>query len=100
MKKRDRVYIEALRILATGCVIFNHLPAIVLFTDAEGIVQTFYLAITILIKISVPVFFMISGALLLGRKEESYKDVFKKKFMRILITMIILPIANGRNRYI
>ena len=93
MKKRDKVYIEALRILATGCVIFNHLPAIVLFTDTDGIIQTIYMAITVLVKISVPVFFMISGALLLGRKEESHKDVIKNKFMRILITMIIFELG-------
>ncbi|MFI5172313.1 MAG: acyltransferase [Chitinophagales bacterium] len=43
-------------------------------------------------RAGVPVFLMISGALLLG-KEESYPSFFKKRFVRVLIPMIFWTIV-------
>ena len=93
MNKRKKVYLEALRVIAACCVIYNHLPAINLYLDKTGFEQTFYMVITLLIKIAVPVFFMISGALLLNREEESYKDIFQKKFLRILLVIFIYELG-------
>lgn len=42
----------------------------------------------ILCKIAVPIFFMISGALLLG-KEEPIIDMYKKRILRIIVTILL-----------
>lgn len=47
-----------------------------------------------IIYVGVPLFVMLSGALLLG-KQESLKDFFKKRFTRILIPFLIWSIIIG-----
>ena len=49
MNKKKKVYLDALRIIAAGCVIYNHLPAINLFTDTKGLEQCLYMIITLFI---------------------------------------------------
>lgn len=93
MNKKKKVYLDALRIIAAGCVIYNHLPAINLFTDTKGLEQCLYMIITLFIKIAVPIFFMISGALLLNRNEESYEKIIKTKFFRILLVIFIFELG-------
>lgn len=46
------------------------------------------LFLSILCKIAVPVFFMISGALLLGR-EESYRELYTKRVARMLFVLLL-----------
>lgn len=65
-------------------VLFNHTgtDGFMLFTVARSSGFYFlYLFFSILIKIAVPLFFMTSGALLLG-KEESYGVLLKKRFLK------------------
>ena len=71
------VYLDFIRILAIYMVLFNHTrtSGFVLFTVRRGsFFYPFYLFNAILIKSAVPLFFMVSGALLLG-KEESYSQI-------------------------
>lgn len=81
-KTNRKSYIDLLKIMAIYMVLFNHTKdkGFILFTIAQGSkLYPFYLFNAIWIKIAVPLFFMTSGALLLG-KEESIGQILKKEF--------------------
>lgn len=82
-------HLDFLRIIAIFMVLFNHTGTngFVLFTIArESYLYGFYLFLAIFIKIAVPLFFMISGALLLSRGIDVY--IVRKKFLKFLIILI------------
>lgn len=76
-------HLDFMRVLAIFCVLFNHTGNVgfFLFPAASGLKQGIYCAISVLCTLAVPLFFMISGALLLGR-DESIGTVLKKRFLR------------------
>lgn len=89
-KANKLVYIEVLRIIAVYLVMFNHTSYNGFFLFAKATESWFYggyLFISIATKIAVPVFFMVSGALLLG-KEEQIVSIYKKRVMRFLLVLI------------
>lgn len=75
-----------LRILACFLVIINHTIGYIQVSSPVGIMFKYMLFM--FAKIAVPIFFMISGYLLL-RKDYSYKDIFTKKIPRILVPLIV-----------
>lgn len=86
-----KLHIEALRIIAIFFVIFNHTGTFgfqAYLKTNNDILYIIYLFMAILCKISVPIFFMISGALLLG-KDESISCLYKKRISRILIVLLL-----------
>lgn len=87
-KNNKQVYLEVLRIMAIFLVIYNHTrnQGFSLYADLNDYsVQYFIsLALSLICKCAVPIFFMISGAVLLGR-EESFKDLFIKRILRLVI---------------
>ena len=91
-KKEKKTYLEALRILSAFFVIFMHLPASSYFLNANGISRFIAIIVSIIIRISVPIFFMISGALLLD-KQEDYKTIIKKRFLRICGVIFIFELG-------
>ena len=90
--KRD-LSIEIMRILAAFFVIFNHGDGFTLYQQFEtGSLRFYsYLFMAIFCKFAVPLFFMISGALLLG-KEESIKDVLKKRVLKSIIVLFVISV--------
>ena len=88
--KSYKLHIECLRIIAAFFVIFNHTGAFSYFRnfDSTSLKYWFFLAISVICKISVPLFFMISGALLLKKYDESPKILFKR-ILRISIALLI-----------
>lgn len=76
--KAKRVYYEWIRLIACFFVIFNHLKGYRLFMNASGVKQMFYMSLSVITKINVPLFFMVSGALLL-EKQEDILTVLKKE---------------------
>lgn len=89
-RENKRIHIEFLRMLAMFLVLFNHTETkgFTLYTLEQGsLLHWFYLTLAILVKVAVPLFFMISGALLLP-KEESIKEVFQKRVLRIVLALI------------
>lgn len=89
-----KLHLDFLRIIAIFMVLFNHTNqhGFVHFTVAQdSVLYPFYLFSAHLIKIAVPLFFMISGALLLG-KEESFKDLLIKRFLKYLIVLTVASI--------
>lgn len=86
-----KIHIELLRIIAIVFVLFNHTgtKGFVLFTVArESQFYWFYMFTSIGIKVAVPIFFMISGAMLLG-KEESMAVILKKRVLKFLGILLI-----------
>ena len=91
VKKEKYVYLEVLRIVAMFFVIFNHTGVEGFFLyykqDLGSFSYWIYLFISIFCKFSVSIFFMISGALMLG-KEEDTKTLWKKRIFKMLIILI------------
>lgn len=89
-----KIYIDLLRIISICFVIFNHTGPLgyTLFIERTDSPFYFgYMAFSVLCKIAVPVFFMISGALLL-KKEESILEVLKKRVLRIALVLLIASV--------
>lgn len=91
-EKKERNYgIDLLKIFAIVLVFFNHTGRVGFshFLDCrDSILYYIYMAISIFSKIAVPIFFMCSGSLLLG-KEESLKKVITKRFLKYLFVILI-----------
>lgn len=85
---KRKSYLDFLRILACFLVIFNHVPGYDLFRSKNGAVQWVYMFITMFTRINVPIFFMISGALLLPR-EEPLSKVLKQRTARIFAVILV-----------
>lgn len=88
--KNKLLHIELLRIISIWFVIYNHTDSIgfYLFAGKEGTPMFYvYAFISVLCKIAVPIFFMISGALLIP-KEEDIKTIFKKRVFRIIVVLV------------
>lgn len=83
-----KVYYEYLRILACALVVYNHTPAYLMYEETTGITQVVYLVLTMITRINVPLFLMVSGALLLER-EEDYHRVLMKRALRILEVIVL-----------
>ena len=88
-----RLDIELIRIIAVFFVIFNHTGTLGYFLFASyeprSIQYWIYLFISVFCKISVPLFFMITGALMLNRKEESLRYLWKHRVLHICCILII-----------
>jgi surface polysaccharide O-acyltransferase-like enzyme len=77
-KSNRLIHLDLLRLIAIFLVIFNHTGerGYILFISKMGSpISLLYMAASVFCKIAVPLFFMISGALLL-KKEESLKQLF------------------------
>lgn len=91
---RKKIHLEIIRIIALVCIIYNHTGGrgnnVYLFTDGN---ITFVLSLLtdILCKIGVPLFLMVSGALLF-QKEESWQDIYRKRVWRIVKVIILFTI--------
>ena len=88
--KKQIVYINILRILACFMVIVNHTNSYILEYD-NLYNNIFYCISFALCKIGVPVFLMISGALILD-KSYDLKKVWKC-ITRILVPLVIISFA-------
>ena len=90
--KRNLLHIELLRIIAAYFVIFNHTSkkGFFLFSVYErgSLPYWVYMFFSVFCKISVPLFFMIAGALLL-KKDMNLKEIWSKKISRILAALVI-----------
>ena len=90
--KEKRLDYELMRLLAIFCVVFNHSQerGFELYM-LDGVSRVNYcgsLVLGILCKIAVPLFFLISGGLLLHR-EEPIRVTLKKRVLRIFAVLIV-----------
>lgn len=93
--KRNMLHIEFLRAIAIYLVMFNHTKTRGFFlfsVEQDSLAYPFYLFLSIADKVAVPIFFMISGALLLG-KEETIKELYQKRICKFLVVLITVSFA-------
>lgn len=89
--QKRKVYLDILRIMAIYMVFFNHTGTngFTLFTVKKmSLFCNFYLYCGILIKMAVPIFFMVSGAVLLG-KNEAIQTILQKRVIRFIAIIIV-----------
>lgn len=92
MKSNRRADLELIRIVAILLVIFNHTDGFIYYVETENILTwIFSVGMACICKIAVPLFFMVSGALLLAR-EETIKDLLCKRAARIFIVLFIVSL--------
>lgn len=87
---RREVYIDIIRIFAVWLVVFTHtgpMASKYYYNLSNG--QFLYVALDVFRFINVPLFFMISGVLLLG-KQESVRDIFVKRFTKYLLALLLI----------
>ena len=95
-----KVHLEVIRILAIILVVFNHTDGYFSFFANTDNPFTYFVSLffSVLCRINVPLFFMVTGALLIPQEEE-IREVFKKRVFRIFAVIIIFSmlhyIANG-----
>lgn len=89
--QQRKTYIDALRIVAIFGVLYNHTNRrgyyLYAFSEAR-ICQDFYIGIATLAATAVPIFFMISGAMLLPKKE-SLKELFQKRILKMVLVLLV-----------
>lgn len=89
-QERNLLHIELIRIIAAFWVIFNHTGDRGFFLFSTYDIDTVYywisLFLSIASKTAVPLFFMITGALLL-EKDYSLKTIWLKKIFRIAVVL-------------
>lgn len=91
MNAHKNIDLEIMRIIACFFVIFNHTGAngFFLFSSKEigSLPFWLYMIVADFCKISVPLFFAISGSLLLS-KEESFKTIFCRRIFKIASVLV------------
>ena len=92
MAKKRRLDLELLRIIAAFFVIFNHTgyAGFMLFSNYGPHSARFwlYLAVSVFCKLSVPVFLMITGALMLQRETVSLKALWRNKVFHMFVVFV------------
>lgn len=91
MNRDKKLYLEFLRIISIVLVIFNHTGTRGYFLWAlteKGILFWIYLFCSLACKIAVPLFWMISGSLLLA-KEETIWVLYRKRIFKMGITLLV-----------
>lgn len=88
--KLHKSYYDIVRLLAIFLVIFNHTPAFhyPFQTHGNDLNVQLMLLVSVIVKMAVPLFFMISGGLLLN-KEENIQTIFTKRILRFVFVIII-----------
>jgi len=92
--KKNYLYVDLIKVVAIFLVVFLHTTGIHLSQwNKVGhdvwMIENTYESFT---RMCVPLFIMISGAMLL-KKEEAYSEFFRKRFMKILIPGIVWTIV-------
>lgn len=94
--KRKLLYLEIMRIFAICFVLFNHTSdsGYLLFTRrAPGSLQFWvYLVLSIFSKVSVNLYLMISGALLLGKEPEGLGTLFRKRVLKMTSLLFVISL--------
>lgn len=87
--KEIEVYLDIIKIIAVWLVIFTHTGPMAskYYYEADNN-QLLFISFDVIRAINVPLFFMVSGALLLG-KQESITQIFKKRIFKYFTALLI-----------
>lgn len=95
------VYLEFIRIFAIFFVIFNHTSEMGFFLFAESPTDSFrfwgYMIVSVICKVAVPLFFCVSGALLLGKETEGIAKLWKNRILKMIIILVVFSTINYVN---
>lgn len=94
--KPKKLHIEFLRFFCIWLVMFTHTSTAgfsIYLLRPESFFFPFYIAVPFWVKTAVPIFFMISGALLLP-KEEPLSIIFKKRIWRFVQVIFVFSLLN------
>ena len=88
---RRKLHLELLRVIAIILVLFHHTEwrGFMLFLYCDGLKSDIYLFMSIACEIAVPIFFMISGALLL-KKDDRIKNILLKRLPRFIFVLFAI----------
>ena len=89
---KKKKYYEVLRIVAIFSVMFSHTPGFNAVGQANGISFALQMIFAIMTRVSVPTFFMVSGALLLGRSEPVSKTL--KRAVRFALCLLLFSLLS------
>ena len=90
LSKKRLVYLDELRVLATVFVIVVHTVQLALTLMPEQSAMTYVYNIFNYVFLSCNLLFiMISGALLLPVKGESWKQFYQKRFLKVIVPLVI-----------
>ena len=93
LQKERKLYLELLRAIAIFLVVLNHNSAYAYYLQVPQLpVRLLFSGLSALVKTAVPLFFMISGALLLP-KEESLGDLLKKRVLRYALVLALFSLV-------
>lgn len=90
-----KLYIEFLRIVCIWIVVFIHTGSKGFFLYSisdSSILYPFYLFSSVACTVAVPIFFMISGALLIP-KQESIGNLYHKRILRMMFVLFVFSFA-------
>ena len=92
MEKKRIVWIDLLRVIGVIGVILIHVVSntVNTFGGLSNNSHIFYVFIRYFFSFAVPLFVMISGMVFLGKKEISYKDMFKKYILKIILIILVI----------
>ena len=92
--QRDKIYLDILRIIAIFFVVFNHTPGFYFMPSSQaGEVEYWWLLLqNQVVKMAVPMFLMVTGALLLP-KEETIYEVLRKRVFRFLVVLLFVGLV-------
>lgn len=91
MKDTKKTYVEAMRIAAIFMVIYNHTEQfgfLKFIEEPRIILKMVYLFMSIFCKCACPLFFMISGALILD-KNETYRTLLIHRVLRYIVIILL-----------
>lgn len=95
-KSKKIIYLELIRVVAVYLVIFTHTgdlgSKLYQYGEYSILRDIVYMAMDVLRRINVPLFFMVSGALMLG-KEENYRDFFSKRVVKYVLVTICMSVV-------
>ena len=86
------MYLDILRIIAIILVVYNHTFGLLFSSDIEDAMRWWLMFQNQVVKMAVPLFFMITGALLL-HKEEKLSDLLKKRVLRMMVVIGVIAVA-------
>src|SRR3989344_501976 len=91
------LYYDFLRAFAIFAVIMLHSAAFLTYQKGQIPQSWWYTAISIVAinKWAVPVYFMISGALLLQKEPTSIRQFLKKRFVKVAIPVFVWSVIYG-----
>lgn len=86
MQNQRKVHLDILRIVGAFWVLFNHSQMFYYYMTVKPTSVSYWLWVSIsaFCKMAVPLFFMVSGALLLG-KEETVKKVYQHRIFKVVL---------------